>query len=299
MTRVALCFLALSLLLPPREGLAQAPAPGITVRTLRPGVHLLAGFANGNVLAIEGGDGLLLVDAQSADRVALADSALRSVTRAPVRTVVNTHYHDDHIGGNPHWVAAGARVIAHCNVAVQARKDTVITDFGEWHRTPAPAAALATQCLTDSLVLALGDTPVRLLHLPAAHTDGDLLVHLPSANVVHLGDVAELGAPPFIDWWAGGTVPGMLAACDRALALADEHTIIVPGHGDPTDREGLRRFRDMLRNIAARVAAADPRHASLEAVLATDPTAGYVEALGSPRKASQFVQLLYVGARTK
>jgi glyoxylase-like metal-dependent hydrolase (beta-lactamase superfamily II) len=296
-TRASLLLVAVGATVLASGATAQSPVPGIAIRTLRPGVHLLSGHANGNMLAVEGGNGLLLVDAQSADRVADADAALRGVTAAPVRVVVNTHYHEDHIGGNPHWVAAGARVIAQCRVAVQAGKDTTITEFGDWHRTPAPAAALATQCVQDTLALAQGDVPVRLLHLPAAHTDGDLLVHLPSHNVLHVGDVMEIGSPPFIDWWAGGTVDGMLAACDRALAMADERTIIVPGHGEPTDREGLRAYRDMLRDISTRVAAAEPRTSSLDAVLATDPTAGYVQPLGGPRKSSQFVRLLYLGAR--
>jgi glyoxylase-like metal-dependent hydrolase (beta-lactamase superfamily II) len=114
-----------------------------------------------------------------------------------------------------------------------------------------------------------------------------------------MGDVLERGAPPFIDWWAGGTLQGMLAACDRVLALADATTIIVPGHGEPTDRAGLAAYRNMLHEVGTRIAAARPREATLEQVLATDPTRGYDEMLGGARKASQFVRLLYVGARMK
>ncbi|MCU0620949.1 MAG: MBL fold metallo-hydrolase, partial [Gemmatimonadales bacterium] len=212
-------LLALAALLTATVPLAGQSTPGITFRTIAPGLFMLSGYANGNVLVLEGRDGLLLVDAQSPTRAGEADSVLRRGTPAPVRTVVNTHYHDDHIGGNPHWVAAGASVVAQCQVQVQASKDTTITDFGDWHRTPAPPAALASTCVRDSLTLQHGGVPVRLVHLPRAHTDGDLLVHFPTLNVVHMGDVLERGAPPFIDWWAGGTLQGMLAACDRVLAL--------------------------------------------------------------------------------
>ena len=122
----------------PSIALAQSDMQ-ITTKQLRPGIWILSGFANGNILVHDDGTDVLLVDAQSERRVGLADSALRALTARPVHTVVTTHYHDDHIGGNPHWRAQGARLIAQCNVAVQAKKDTTITEWRDWHRTPAPA----------------------------------------------------------------------------------------------------------------------------------------------------------------
>ena len=139
----------------------------ITTTPLRPGIWVLSGFANGNILVHDDGNDVLLVDAQSERRVGLADSSLRALTTRPVTTVVTTHYHDDHIGGNPHWKAQGARLIAQCNVAVQARKDTTITEWREWHRTPAPADALPTECFNDSLTIARKGEQVVLHHVRA------------------------------------------------------------------------------------------------------------------------------------
>lgn len=267
----------------------------ITTVALRPGIWVLSGFANGNILVHDDGTDVLLVDAQSERRVGLADSALRALTTRPVRAVVTTHYHDDHIGGNPHWRTQGARLIAQCNVAVQARKDTTITEWRDWHRTPAPADALPTECLQDTLTLRRASDQVVLRHVASAHTDGDLIIWLPAANVLHMGDVLELGAPPFIDWWAGGSWEGMLAAVDTGLAIANAETIIVPGHGPATDRAGMTAYRAMLQTVGQRVRDALQRGESIEAIVAARPAGGYEESFGSQSRADQFVQLLVVG----
>jgi cyclase len=285
--------LLLAVLLP-----SLAPAQSvmqITTVPLRPGIWVLSGFANGNILVHDDGTDVLIVDAQSERRVGLADSALRALTARPVHTVVTTHYHDDHIGGNPHWRAQGARLIAQCNVAVQARKDTTIAEWREWHRTPAPADALPTECLQDSLTLERAGDKAVLHHVASAHTDGDLVIWLPGANVLHMGDVLELGAPPFIDWWAGGSWEGMLAAVDAGLAIANAATIIVPGHGPPTDRAGMVAYREMLQRVGQRVRDAVQRGESMAAIVAARPAAGYEESFGSPSRTDQFVQLLVVG----
>lgn len=263
----------------------------ITHQELRPGVHLFAGYANGNVLAVEHEGSLLLVDAQSAKRVEELDAALRAVTDLPVRWVVNTHYHEDHTGGNAHWRSLGAVTVAHEAVPVQARKDTVIAAWNDWHRTPLPAAAMPMETVGDSLVL----PPAILVHPSAAHTDGDLFVYFPASNVLHLGDVLERGAPPFVDWWAGGTLEGMIAAVDRALAMTDARTIHVPGHGTPTDREGLQRYRQMLVEVRDAVAAAIAAGEDPAGVAALGPAAAWEDDLGGARRAEQFVRMLAVG----
>ena len=267
----------------------------ITTTPLRPGIWVLSGFANGNILVHDDGTDILLVDAQSDRRVDLADAALRALTTRHVTTVVTTHYHDDHIGGNPHWKAQGARLVAQRNVAVQARKDTTITEWRDWHRTPAPADALPTECFTDSLAIARKGEHVLLHHVPSAHTDGDLIIWLPAANVLHMGDVLELGAPPFIDYWTGGSWTGMLAAVDAGLAIANDQTIIVPGHGPTTNRAGMVAYRAMLQDVGERVRDAVHRGESMTAIVAARPAAQYEDSFGSQSRADQFVHLLVVG----
>lgn len=290
-----LVALQLAATLAPAAALAQGKA-GITVRQLRPAVHVASGYENGNVLIVASDTGVLLVDAQSATRVASLDSAVRRVSQRPVRLVVNTHYHADHTEGNAHYRALGAAVLAHRAVRVQAAKDTVIADWDSWHRTPLAAGAMPTRDFADSLAFDFGAERVTVLHAPRAHTDGDAIVWLPRANVLHIGDILEVGAPPFIDWWSGGTLDGMVAAIDRVLALVNDATAIVPGHGAVSSAGDLRRYRQMLVTVGERVAAAVRRGEGREALVAARPAREWEDALGGERRAQHFVRLVHAGA---
>ena len=110
-----------------------------------------------------------------------------------------------------------------------------------------------------------------------------------------MGDVLELGAPPFIDYWTGGTWAGMLAAVDAGLAIANDETIIVPGHGPTTNRAGMVAYRAMLQAVGQKVRDAVQRGESMEVIVAARPGAGYESSFGSQSRADQFVQMLVVG----
>ena len=273
---------------------AQAAQPAFRVVPLRPGVELVRGGESGNVLVVRGGDdAVLLVDAMGpADRERLA-AALGPRARL-VRMVVNTHYHEDHVGGNAAF-AAQAVTLAHETVPVEARKDTTIALL-DWHRTPAPPEAIPVTTVDGDAAFPFGGRRVELYHLPRAHTDGDLAVRLPDADVLHTGDVYEIGAFPFIDVWAGGTADGMIAGVDRLLTLAGDETIIVPGHGPPSNRAGLARYRVMLVTVRDSVRAAIDRKATLEETVALDLAAPFMEGRGNARAARRFVALMYLGA---
>ena len=284
----------------------------LQLRQLRPAVFVASGFENGNVLVVASDTALMLVDAQSERRVAALDSVLRTLPRAlpgtrpdtrgaagtprPVRLVVNTHYHADHTEGNAWFRGRGAQVLAHRAAIAEATKDTTIAEWDNWHRTPLPSAAMPTRAVDDSLELAFGGERVILLHAPRAHTGGDLMVWLPTANVLHIGDILEVGAPPFIDWWSGGSLRGMITAIDRVLVLVDDNTAIVPGHGAVSSRRELQAYRDMLATVDGRVAALVTRGATLAQVLDARPAREWEAAMGGERRAGHFVRLLVHGA---
>ena len=225
---------------------AQRP---MTMKQVAPGTYIIAGPPDGNILVIEGTRHLVLVDAQVVERVAAADSLLRRTSTKPVATVVNTHYHYDHIGGNAFYRARGARIVAHNSVPLEAMRDTFIPER-KWQRKAASSDALPTLPFTDSMRIDIDNEVIHVIHL-AAHTGGDAMVWIPSRNVMHVGDIVEIGAAPFIDWWAGGTLDGMLDAVDYFLGLANDSTVIVPGHGPPITRAMLRTYRMQLAAAAA------------------------------------------------
>lgn len=275
---------------------AQEPPMRIDVERVRPRVHVFSGFTNGNVLVLESTDGLLLVDAQSGKRVGSLDSAITKLSSRPVRWVVNTHYHGDHTEGNSVFRAKGARVLAHRNVAIQAAKDTTITDR-DWHRTPLAAASMPTDPFDDRQEITLGADRIVVLHPKNAHTDGDAMIWLPGHNVLHIGDIYEIDAPPFIDWWAGGSLDGMLAAIDDVMTWTNDSTAIVPGHGPVSSRARLRRYREMLTTVRDRVKAGLDAGTPVDSTFAASAVAGYEDIIGGPRRARQLVPQIAYGLK--
>ncbi len=248
-------ILATSLLLVTGVASAQKPT---SAREIAGGVHMIASHPDGNILVVESANQVLLVDALGARRAASADSALRTVTQKPVRTIITTHYHEDHLGGNAHWRTRGAvQLVAHRTVPLEARKDTMIEER-KWHRTAIPERAMPTMLFDDSATLMLETESFTVYHREA-HTRGDAIVWFPARNVLHAGDIVEIGAPPFVDWWAGGTLDGMISAVEFIHAIVNDSTIIVPGHGPPIDRAVLRTYHANLKvaGAACRAGAAD------------------------------------------
>ena len=288
----------LLLSLAPASLLAQDPLV-MRIEAVAPQVYVISGFTNGNLLALVGSQSVLLVDAQSEKRVALADSALHTVTSLPVRTLVNTHYHEDHIGGNPYWRARGATIIAQRNLTVEARKDTTITEL-EWHRTPAPPEALPDRTFDDSVTLDHEGQTVILLHPRAAHTSGDAMIWLPALNIIHTGDLLEIGAPPFLDWWGGGTLDGMIAGIDQVLRITNDRTVYVPGHGNPVRRNAVMAYRSMLVAVRERITPKVLAGEAPETIAAALPLADYDSGFGGAGYTARFVRIIAMGlARSK
>jgi hypothetical protein len=134
---------------------------------------------------------------------------------------------------------AGAGIVAHVNTKARL---TQPHDLLGMHFDPAPAEALPTDTFTDKRSLNMNGELVTLVHVPPAHTDTDIFIHYTKANVLHMGDVFFNGTYPFIDVSTGGNINGMIAGADRALAMTNARTKIVPGHGPLSDHAGLLTY---------------------------------------------------------
>ncbi len=265
---------------------AQTPTRLETTR-LGPGLFRITGGASGSVMVLTGSDGTLLVDARDTASAAL-DSAVAAVSTSPVRWIVFTHYHWDHIGRAPEW--PGAERIAHANFWAQASKDTTIAEL-RWERHAAPASMRPTRLVGDSLVLRLNGEEVLLWHPDAAHTDGDLMALFRRSRVVHTGDILEREAYPFVDFWAGGSLGGMVRALDRMLAMTSDGWTYAPGHGTVTDRAGVLGYRAMLVTVQDRVAAMVREGRSLAEIADAGITAPW-NATNGARAGRRFAQLV-------
>lgn len=254
---------------------AQLQEPDFTVRSeqLAGGLYVLIG-RGGNIGVSTGPDGTVLIDDQFAAAAPAINAALRELGASPVRFVLNTHWHGDHTGGNEPFAGSGAVLLAHDNVRV--RMSAAHTSRFLGNATPAsPAVALPVITFGETASLHLNGGRVRVLHTPRAHTDGDAIVQFGDANVLHAGDLFFNGLYPFIDGDSGGSVEGLIGAVDTLLALADDETRIIPGHGPLADRKALQAYRDMLVETSGRVRKLLDDGLSVEQVIAAAPNADY------------------------
>jgi glyoxylase-like metal-dependent hydrolase (beta-lactamase superfamily II) len=234
----------------------------------------------GNVGVSAGDDGVFIIDDQYKQPIEQLLAAIGEISDRPVRFVINTHYHGDHVGGNEAIGEGGGVIIAHDNI----RKRMSTTQFNHfWNgETPAwPDAALPVVTFNDRVTLHLNGEAVTAYHVPRGHTDGDSIIHFPESNVLHMGDIYFNGLYPYIDLDAGGTIQGMIGAVELGLELADEETKIIPGHGPLTDRAGMQGYLAMLVEIRDRVQALIDQGMSREEVVAAGPTAPWDEELGN------------------
>ena len=238
---------------------------------LAPGLAMLIG-SGGNIVVSTGKDGPVIVDDQFAPLAPKITAAVNALQSAPIRFVINTHHHFDHTGGNEVFGNAGALIIAHDNV----RQRLSMEQFSQLmnRTTPAsPAAALPVVTFADGMTLHWNGETISMRHVAPAHTDGDVHVWFEKANVVHTGDTYVNGFFPLVDVESGGTLGGIIASAEAILARATPDTKIVPGHGPLATPADLKRFRDVLVDVKARIEQGIASGKTMQQFIAAKPLA--------------------------
>lgn len=247
--RRTITFLATTLLATTLFAQRDFSAVEVKAAKVAGSVYMLTG-AGGNIGASVGDDGIVIIDDQYAPLAPKIEAALKSISDKPLRFVLNTHYHGDHTGGNEHF-GKSAPIIAHENVRTRLKDGTVRGG----QKTPgAPKGALPVVTFDQSLTVHLNGEDVRAIHVPHGHTDGDAVIFFTQSNVVHMGDVLFNGTFPFIDLENGGSVKGVIAACEKVVASTPDDVKVIPGHGALTDKAGMRKYIEMLKATSAAVA---------------------------------------------
>jgi cyclase len=232
----------------------------IKVQKVSGSVYMLAG-AGGNIGASVGEDGIVVVDDEFLPLADKIEAALKGIADKPVKFVLNTHWHGDHTGGNPHF-GEKAPIIAQENVRKRLSEGAK-TRFGE--TKPAPKVALPVITFEEDVTVHLNGEDIRAIHFPNGHTDGDSVIFFPKANVVHMGDdFFNGGIFPFIDLDSGGSVQGMIAGDEKVLAEVPDDVKIIPGHGPLATKDDLRKFIAMLKETSAAVQAAIKKGQTLD-----------------------------------
>jgi cyclase len=295
MTRIALAVAAMLALVAATAGAQQQrDFSKVEIKTTDLGhrTYMLEG-QGGNITVAVADDGVIMVDGEFAPLHDKIKAAIAKLTSAPVRYLVNTHFHGDHSGGNAPFAKDGTVVVAHANVKKRLAEGSVNGLTGA-KTPPAAADALPAKTYATSLTLTLKGRTAVLHHAANAHTDGDTYVWFKGANVLATGDTVTLGRYPNIDFASGGNIKGMIAAADAYLKLANDQTKIVPGHGNLTNRAVLVQYRAMLVDARDRMAKFVKAGKSEDEALAAKPYADYDAKLGvNDQQSKNFIRVVY------
>jgi len=249
-----------------RAGMGGTP---IAQQKLADNLTLLSG-PGGNVVVLNGPDGKIVVDTFVAPAWNNLKEALTSLGAQPIKTVIDTHWHFDHTDNNGRLHAAGATILAHANTKkrMSERHHLPVLNVDS---IPSPAEALPQQTFATAHKLQANGETLALEHFAPAHTDTDIYVHFQHANVIHLGDTFFNTIYPFIDPSTGGKLSGMIAANEKALALVNDETKIIPGHGPLGTKADLTKTRDMLVTVQERIQKLKSAGKSIQETVAAKP----------------------------
>jgi cyclase len=247
---------------------AQLGAAPISATSLGPNVSLLAG-PGGNVVALTGTDGKVVIDTFVQPAWNNLKAELDKLGNQKIATVIDTHWHFDHADNNGAFRKEGAAIVAHDNTKKRMSEAHVLMGS---KIPPSPAEALPTQTFSVTRRVDANGEQLMLGKIPNAHTDTDIYIKFQKANVLHLGDVFFNGMYPFIDATTGGSINGMIDGVTFSMKQADKATKIVPGHGPLGDLAALTSFRDMLVTSRDRIAKLKKSGQTLQQVVAAAPT---------------------------
>lgn len=205
-------------------------------------LYMLEG-AGGNMTALIGTDGTLLVDDDFAPMADKLVGKLKELGGGSPRYIVNTHFHYDHTGANEIFGPTSTII------AATAVRNRLMSEQVLWHETHPPAQPQALPQLTfdNSLTLHINQEDVLILHLPKGHTDGDSVVWFKKNAVVCMGDLYFSGMYPIFHPEHGGSLRGYVDNLAQVLSLIPDGTQIVPGHGPLTSKAEMQKYLEMIR----------------------------------------------------
>ena len=272
---------------------APSPTAAPVVSTsLGDRLNLIAGLG-GNIAVLGGEDGSLVVDSGLPN---LAARTQAEVTKAgALALLVNTHWHFDHTGANEALAKAGARIVAHENCRKRLSSDQYNEPFDR--KLPAaPPAARPVVTFTTPTTLHLNGEEIRLVPVPPAHTDTDVIVHLQKADLIHAGDLYFNGGYPFIDYSSAGRLDGLVSAIREVARMTSAKTRIIPGHGPLATPEDLKGYLAFLETMLERFSKLKAEGKTVDEVVAAAPAKEFDEKLGKGfMKPEQFVRITYTG----
>jgi glyoxylase-like metal-dependent hydrolase (beta-lactamase superfamily II) len=275
-------------------GSALIPAPAASAQQTAPlalriaatdlgGVTLLQG-AGCNVIALRGAppDGALMVDGGlAANAQALLAAVMSATGSSRIHTLINTHGHPEQIGANEAVGRTGGVILAHEKTKLYLSNSVESVTF-PGRRRPVPEAARPTRTTRGDGSLEFAGVQVDYGYLPAAHTDGDLFVHVPKLNLLVAGGVVSGDGWPLLDYRNGAWLGGRVRALERLAGIVNPDTRVVPAHGRVMTGAELVRHRDMYKTLFETMIGYLNKGFGPEDAAAQNPLKAYQAEFGDP-----------------
>ena len=261
---------------------ARQPVEPVVVVPLADNIVQITG-AGGNVVAVTGSEGVLLVDSGLEER---SKDLMKAVEKLPggnhVQALINTHWHWDHTGGNERLGKDKVKIVAHENTKLWLGADFYCDWQDNRHYTPRPKAALPTETFYTSGKMTANGQDVVYGYLPRAHTDSDIYVFFPKANVLVAGGLVSVGEYPVLDYTTGGWIGGMDDASKALVGIANKDTRIVPGIGPVQTYADLQAQSAMLHTMHERLVDLVRKGIGTDDLAADPPTQEFNAKWGDP-----------------
>jgi len=255
------------------------------------------GAVGGTMGVLAGPDGVLMVDANFAPMGDKVVAAVRKISPAPIRFLLNTHVHGDHTGGNEALAKTGAVVMARDELRFRLAHPAAAANGTPG--TPAAGMALPLVTYRGQVTFHMDGEEVEAIPILAAHTDGDTLVYFPNNDIIMTGDFFRSLGYPNIDLANGGSLKGMLEGLGITIGMAGPKTKVIPGHGAIVDRAGLTAHRDMILAIRDKIAPMVAQGKTVEEVIAAKPTAEFDARIPTAETTSErFIRQVYTELKT-
>jgi glyoxylase-like metal-dependent hydrolase (beta-lactamase superfamily II) len=230
--------------------------------------------AGGNVILSVGNDGVILVDDQYAPVTEKLKSVIANLTNKPIKFVINTHLHPDHVGGNERLGEGGAIIVSHDNVRKRLSSD----QFFEFINMTIPALSekgLPIITFSENMTFYQNDEEIKITHLDNGHTDGDSAVYFTKNNVIHVGDDFSDRSYPLMDLSSGGSIDGLISSLKKILLMINKDTKVIGGHSGISNQTKVKDYLNMLINVQDNINNMIKEGKSLDEIIKSKPTLKY------------------------
>jgi glyoxylase-like metal-dependent hydrolase (beta-lactamase superfamily II) len=230
--------------------------------------------AGGNVILSVGNDGIILVDDQYAPVTEKLKAVIANLTDKPIKFVINTHLHPDHVGGNERLGEGGAIIVSHDNVRKRLSSD----QFFEFINMTIPALSekgLPIITFSENMTFYQNDEEIKITHLDNGHTDGDSAVYFTKNNVIHVGDDFSDRSYPLMDLSSGGSIDGLISSLKKILLMINKDTKVIGGHSGISNQTKVKDYLNMLINVQDNINNMIKEGKTLDEIIKSKPTSKY------------------------